>query len=339
MSTLPSQYDVRPLDESDSDAMRQLFGEVFGHAMSAPFRNWKYRAGASCALGVFSAGELVAHYGGIGAEISFRGQPATAVQIVDVMVKPAARKAIRKHSPFFLAGSAFLDHYIGFDKPWLLGYGFPSDRHMALAAHLRLYAPVGRMWELRWALGAADAKGPGLLEKLLPLDGAGLARHGAAIDALWQALQQDFREGIVVKKDAAHIARRYLQHPEKKYLVYLLAHRLTRTPQGLMVLKQDAQKMLLMDYVGPLRNLPAVLRLAKYQARRQGCSELGTWCGEKFLGCFGAAAGAATDAPTFGAVVAKALPITTPANIWTAGPTPEELQNRWWLMPGDTDFL
>ena len=35
----------------------------------------------------------------------------------------------------------------------------------------------------------------------------------------------------------------------------------------------------------------------------------------------------------------QALPISTPANIWTKGPAPAALMNRWWLTAGDTDFL
>jgi hypothetical protein len=36
---------------------------------------------------------------------------------------------------------------------------------------------------------------------------------------------------------------------------------------------------------------------------------------------------------------AVAQAITTPANIWTPGPAPEELNDRWWLLAGDTDYL
>jgi hypothetical protein len=31
--------------------------------------------------------------------------------------------------------------------------------------------------------------------------------------------------------------------------------------------------------------------------------------------------------------------IPIPTNVWTEGPRVEELQDRWWLMMGDTDFL
>lgn len=369
MHTTPQPLDVRPLQAADTPAMLQLFRAIFGHEMAPAFHAWKYREGAGCALGVFRGGELVAHYGGVGADICYFGKPARAVQIVDVMVKPAARQSVRKGSPFYLAGSAFLEQYIGYKQPYLLGYGFPSDRHMALAAHMKFYAPVGRMWELRWPV-PATAKAPGWLHKVTVVSAANIVDLAPVLDALWQSLQQSLQQHIVVNKDAAHIARRYLQHPDKTYKVCLLSHRLSGKPLGLIVLKQEPQeqnvsaaqtapsapdasnrsnvpsassasnvpgvpdasrKMVLMDYVGALNKLPALLKLALHEASRSGCSELSTWCSATFVDKFRKASTTPVDA--------TALPITTPANIWTAGPQPEQLQNRWWLLPGDTDFL
>jgi hypothetical protein len=32
------------------------------------------------------------------------------------------------------------------------------------------------------------------------------------------------------------------------------------------------------------------------------------------------------------------LDVWIPTCIWTPGPSPESLRNKWWLMLGDTDF-
>ena len=39
------------------------------------------------------------------------------------------------------------------------------------------------------------------------------------------------------------------------------------------------------------------------------------------------------------ALPAQQLPISTPTNIWREGPAPAELQDRWCLTAGDSDFL
>lgn len=321
-----STFAVRQLGAADAPAMRQLFREVFDKDMSQALWDWKYRRAQSGAIGVFRDGALVCHYGGIGTDISFNGEPATAIQIVDVMVNTAVRQAVRKHSPFFLAGSAFLEQYIGYQQPFLLGYGFPSDRHLALAEHLKLYAPVGRMWELTWQVQAAPRQP--WLHTTTGITADNFAQHRAALDALWARMRAGFGARILVRKDAAFVEWRYLQHPHEKYELLLLMRRFTGTPLGLCVLKREKERVLLMDAIGPPENIPRLVRAAQAASWQQQCHTLATWC-------------SAPDIESFGTGVAtcQALPITTPANIWTQGPAPAELHNRWWLMPGDTDYL
>ena len=325
-----STLTTRQLDATDAPAMRSLFQNIFNKDMSAALWDWKYRRPQSGmesgAVGVFRDGALVCHYGGMGADIYYKGKAATAMQIVDVMVEPAVRGAVRKQSPFFLAGSAFLEQYIGFKQPYLLGYGFPSDRHLALAEHLQLYAPVGRMWELNWDL-TAPPRQP-LLQKVICVDAGNLAQHRAALNAVWGQLRADLGERIVVRKDAAFVEWRYLQHPQEQYTLLLLQRRFTGAPLGLCVLKQEAERVLLMDAIGALRHMPQLIRAAQAATWRGQCRKLATWCSAPDIARFG------TDVTT-----TQPLPITTPANIWTVGPPPEELQDRWWLMPGDTDSL
>ncbi len=327
MDALPDStpFTVRPLAAAEAPAMRQLFQRVFMKEMSQPLWNWKYARPQSAALGVWRDGELVAHYGGMGTVIWCKGKPATAIQIVDVMVNPSVRGAVRNQSPFFVATRAFLEQYIGHEQPYLLGYGFPSDRHMALAAHLKLYAPVGSMWELNWEV--APPPGLPLLQKAVVIDADNLERHRAALNLLWEQLRADLGERIVVHKDAAFVEWRYLQHPQERYEVLLLTQRITGTPLGLCVVKAEAERVLLMDTIGPLRHLPQLVQAAQAATWRLQKRKLVTWCSAPDITCFGATSSA------------QALAITTPANIWTPGPAPEELHNRWWLLPGDTDYL
>jgi len=64
-----STYRLDDITEVDAAAMRGLFADVFGKPMSAAFRQWKYRPGAGHGIGVWQGNALVAHYGGVGADI------------------------------------------------------------------------------------------------------------------------------------------------------------------------------------------------------------------------------------------------------------------------------
>jgi hypothetical protein len=319
--------EVRLLSEDDAPAMRKLFREVFGEPMSQAFWDWKYRLNDGHAVGAFRGMNMIGHYGGVGVDISYFGKPAKAIQIVDVMVRPSARQAVRNSSPFFLTGSRFLGKFIGYDNPYLLGYGFPSDRHMRLASHLGLYDDVGHMLELNWNLQGVSVK-PDLWHKDVEVNRENFNKLKTSLRDLWDQQLQELAGEIVVVKNPAWLERRYLQNPERKYRSYLLSNRFGGKALGLIVLKEENERMLLMDLIGSRIHYPLLLQLAASKSIQAGRGRLGTWCGEAFASCFKA----------MGPQINR-LPITTPANTWTAGPKPEELRNRWWLMPGDTDFL
>mgnify|MGYP001180875144 CR=1 FL=1 len=321
------ELEVRLYRSRDYAAVSSLFTAIFNQPMTPAFHAWKYRPGRSAAMVVFKNGELVAHYGGVGNAIVMCGEDSTAMQIVDVMVKPSARQAVRKTSPFFIAGSTFLEQFIGNSQPWLLGYGFPSDRHMRLAAHLGLYAPVGRMVELVWD-SAALASEPKPWWQIDTLSTMNASTYNKPLDALWAAMRKDLDQACAVVKDAEWLRWRYLEHPEREYQVRLVRNRWTGRALGLFVCRPEGERLFLLDLVGPRAHLPLLLGLAAREAQQQKLQSLMTWCSKGLLDWL----------PHDSAVVTE-LPITTPANVWTPGPAPESLQDRWWLLPGDTDFL
>ena len=319
--------EVRLLDEDDAPAMRKLFREVFGESMSSQFWEWKYSINDGHAVGAFRGMHMIGHYGGVGTDIRYFGKPAKAMQIVDVMVRPAARQAVRKQSPFFLTGSRFLEKFVGNENPYLLGYGFPSDRHMKLASHLGLYAGVGQMTELSWQLQGISVK-PNLWHRVVELDSENFDRLKPKLALLWAQMSSELDNDIVVDKTPQWVRRRYLLNPERKYRRYLMLSRFSGKPLGFIVLKDEGARMLIMDIIAPQPHFPLLIQLAAGLAIGAGRYKLDTWCSEAFKKHFSAMGPQATT-----------LPVITPANIWTAGPAPEVLRNHWWLMPGDTDFL
>jgi hypothetical protein len=196
---------------------------------------------------------------------------------------------------------------------------------MDLAERLKFYVRVGRMWELNWELSAAPQESA--LLQTVTITRENFAHYRATLDKLWKRLSADLQDRVVVCKDAAFVEWRYLQHPENNYELLLVKRRFIGTPIGLCVVKREAERMLLLDLIGPLHEAPRLVQVALAATWRAERRKLYTWCSEP-------------DTTRFGAVTsAHALPIITPANAWTSGPSAEELHNRWWLTPGDTDFL
>jgi hypothetical protein len=322
-----SDFEVRPYRPRDYAAVSTLFADIFKQPMSTAFHAWKYRPGKGCAVLVFKDDELVAHYGGVGADIVLRGKDSTAVQIVDVMVKPSVRQAVRKTSPFFLAVTQFGERFVGYERPWLLAYGFPNERAMRLGVHMGFYALVGRMVELVWN-SAAAARAPRPWWQLDTLTRDNVASYTKTLDALWARMRRDLTQACAVIKDAAWLRWRYFEHPERDYQVTLVRNRLTGRALGLFVCRPEGERSFLLDLVAPKAHLALLIGLAAHEAQRRQLPTLVTWCSQGFLDWL----------PHVKATVTE-LPIVTPANMLTPGPAPDSLRNLWWLLPGDTDFL
>ncbi|HTQ98624.1 MAG TPA: GNAT family N-acetyltransferase [Candidatus Acidoferrum sp.] len=315
--------EIRPDDAGD---VRQLFERIFNKPMSAAFWDWKYRQSGGCGIGVWDRDILVGHYGGTGVTVLFEGRPVPAVQVCDVMVDNRVRHVARRLSPYFLATSTFLEHFLGQGQRYLLAYGFPSNRHLALGVHLGLYAEVGTMSEVK--ISAPQPRIGDWLYRWQPLTIDDTAQWQGQVERLWQAMAQSLPAAAMVVKNAARLNYRYLQNPEQRYHLWLLTRRLTGTPLALVVVKEEAERILVMDVIGDRRRLETVLRMTSVEANRRWQKPLMFWLST-----------VQADTLDLPGIEQTPLPISTPANIWTDSPAPERLRDRWWLTAGDTDYL
>jgi hypothetical protein len=308
----------------DRADIRALFSAVFGHELSEAFWQWKYGGGKGQAIVARDAnGHMVAHYGGISRPIRYFGRSELAVQICDVMVESRERGVLTRKGPFYLVTSEFLTHYIGHGRKHLLGFGFPSDRHVRLAEKQGLYSKVGTVKELRWPTAQ-------LLPYRIstqPLDWQA-HKTDRTLDALWQDMRDSLTDCIVPVRDAAWWHFRYRQHPEHVYRVYLVKHRLTRRPLGCIALKPVSDACWeLMDWIAPLASAPLMVAAARTIAAKAGIPMLSGWFGDRAVQAVSATAPETIE-----------IGVAVPTNILTPGPPADELAGRWWLTGGDTDF-
>lgn len=320
------RWRLRLFEENQVPDMLALFERTFGHSMTPAMWHWKYGAGRGRAIGVWRANQLIAHYGGMGRKILYFGQLQAAIQIGDVMVDTAERSSLTKKGPFFLMAATFLEHYIGYGKPYLLGFGFPNERAMKVAERLGLYAEIGRMVELEWR---PLPKTPRWLTRLQVVDhsNAEQAWIAKAVDQCWQEMAADMQEALIGTRNWAYLRHRYLNHPHQLYQLILVMNRFGGKVRGLLVLRQQLTSCEIVDMVASLKEIPLLVIHARRLAGMNNHQRLGCQITENFASYFVATGGSQL-----------ALPIRIPANIWSAGPAPARLKDRWWLMSGDMDF-
>jgi len=299
----------------------ELFEAAFGYRIEPRLWHWKYRGAARPGMGAWHDGKLVAFYGGMPRATLFFGEPVSAVQIGDVMVHPAERGVMTRAGAFQIAASTYLDRAMGYGRPHLLGFGFPTAKHSQVAQRLGLYESVDQVTELSWPAG--DSWRARLLrtEKLMP-------QHRPVLERVWQAMAQDFRDSVIGVRDAEYIEQRYERHPTVAYECLLVRTLPSGAAQGLVVLRSiDQDQAELMDLIGPRRNFPALVAAARRWARRIGANRVRAWVTASHADLLAGTSPAAA-----------AMDLVVPANIWSPGPSVVELRGRWWLMAGDTDF-
>lgn len=304
--------------------MRALFEVCFGHAMQDALWQWKYGANRGVATAVWHPdGQLTAHYGGMFRQVLDAGQPCRAIQIGDVMVRQQDLRNLVRKGPFFLAASHFLDRHIGFGKPAKYGFGFPNQRAMRIAERLGLYQATGHIKSVIWPV--ADGAALPWWIKLEPILRS--QSHERDIARLWRAMARALPSAIVGVRDAARIQYRYLDHPEHPYRVWLLRHRLTRRPVGLIVLRDHPDRTDLLDLVADTRHWDWCALAARQLAARAQRPSVQAWVSASFTQHF--------QAPHD----EYDLDVIIPCNTWSPGPDAQSQRNRWFLMGGDTDFL
>lgn len=323
--TSQPRWKITPVTAQDKKAVIELFSEVFHpEQMSEAFWDWKYGQ-RGLGIAAWQNGKMVAHYGGIMREIRYFGQPKLAVQNTDVMVLTKERGILKRQGAFFLTTATFLESYMGYGAQTWLGYGFPSYRHVKLAQLLGLYAPVGKMIELRWQTITGK---PHFWTRIRHLQPQSQIEKSFIINKLWQKMQSCLQQALVAVRDWDYVQHRYLLHPHHKYELLLVSRRFTGQPLGVAVIYRQEQTCHIRDLIGHVKHIPEVLQQVRRIAGHWGMNQVSLWITENFATVF-----------PLQDVERQDLEIYVPHNIWSQSFPPEETNGRWWLMSGDTDFL
>ncbi len=321
--TIP-KWRLQILEKIQTPEMFSLFKKTFHHDMTPATWQWKYGSNSGREIGIWRDNQLIAHYGGVSRKILFFGRPQTAVQIGDVMVDTSERGTLTRKGPFFLMAATFLERYIGYGKPYLIGFGFPNERAMKVAERLGLYAEAGRMIEFSWG---TRSRFPLWGTRLHPI---GREQTDFAItiaDQCWQHMAADLQTAVIGVRDWQYLQHRYLDHPNQQYQIILVKNRFNQRARGILVLRYDPEGCEIVDLIAPLAEIPLLITHARRLAGIHGATRMFCRITENFARYFAVAGG-----------IQQTTNIHIPANAWSNGPLPETLKDRWWLMSGDKDF-
>ena len=321
--TVP-KWRLQILEKNQTQEMLDLFKKTFHHDMTPATWQWKYGSHSGREIGIWRDNQLIAHYGGVSRRILFFGQPQTAVQIGDVMVDTSERGILTRKGPFFLMTATFLERYIGYGKPYLVGLGFPNERHMKIAVRHGLYAEVGCLTEFSWNIRSRFPLW-GTRLHLIGQEQADFAK--TAVDQCWQNMAADLQTAIIGVRDWQYLQHRYLNHPNQQYQIILVRNRFRNYARGILVLRYDPEGCEIVDLIAPLAEIPLLITHARRLAGIHGATRVFCRITENFARYFAVAGG-----------IQQTINIHIPANAWSNGPAPEILKDHWWLMSGDKDF-
>jgi len=147
------------------------------------------------------------------------------------------------------------------------------------------------------------------------------------VDRLWNQMAEALRDQVVGVRDWNYLERRYLSHPTLNYQVFLVSSRWTGSPVGIFVVRILEDSVELLDLIAPPKHMPILVHNVRRLAWNLDKPLAYAWI-------------TAQHAPLLSGETGEITPtdIPLPNICWTPGIPASELQDRWWLMGGDTDF-
>ena len=308
------------MSAEDRDEIIALFERVFHHPMSTALWDWKYGQGRGSAVVARRNGSIVAHYGGVQRNLLNNGRGQASVQCVDTMVDPDERGTLSRHGPYFLVAQAFLDRYVGYGRRYEFGFGFPNSRVMRLGEKVGIQAAVDEIVEPVWEASPRSQCTDRRLSLSLPTDAAEIDEH-------WKNMRGCMKNSIIGCRDSSYLYYRYLLNPTYEYEVLLVSSPVQTRNLGVLVLRQEGARLILLDIIGHVSDFSTMLQYARSLLPSHGCKELITWITESHLSLLNHDT-RRIDRPD----------VRIPTSVCTNGPKPEELRGRWWLTAGDAEF-
>jgi GNAT superfamily N-acetyltransferase len=280
---------------------------------------------------VWIEGDLVAFCGGTSRALRQAEHVISGMQGGDVMVHPNWRGILTRKGPFYFASSRLYSSTLGAvgQRPFQLGFGFPSQMHMRLLGKIGLALDGGQMKRLLWTHLPAPPKKlwSWRWSEILPSSQG----FDAAIQSAWAAMQRDTGNVLMGERGVDYIRWRFVDMPQgahTKYRFHTIRRPWQTEPSGIAVLDLSVKPAHWLDWIGSSALMALAVQHALQHAKQHGTPELQAWASSAV--CEVLQNTAVADQSTCAWIGIPAASDVKPDDLPAL---------NWWLMGGDTDFL
>lgn len=219
-------FTIRNYSPGDEEKIIAMFNEVFGQKRDLSHWYWKYRdnpyGSYRISLAVSEDGELGAHYAGYPVKIcSFvpPEKPAemNTYQLGDKMTRKTYRSVgFGKTALIARAYAQFKESYVNDAVPFC--YGFAAHHSLRFGVNVLQYADMGPVPYRRISLMRLKKLTGGWLKRIFS-PASVMEVH--SIESHWtdffNSVAADYK--CLVKRDVPYLTWRYLERPDRKYLI------------------------------------------------------------------------------------------------------------------------
>lgn len=306
----------------DGELITALFAKTFKTVPSPNWWEWKYRSKPLIgSVATKEDGEIVSFYGALDRIMIYNSKEYDVCQLSDVMVSQSLRGWGGKKGIFYHTSLNFLNQYVGDEKKFTLGYGFPTARALTLGVRLGLYQQADRL--LHWHQNTVAAKRAFGI-KIHPEKASDLT-NWAWVDALCATVM--FSDGAWMKKTAQYWKWRYGDHPDFDYTI-VRVHHWGKIIAAFVVRKRENTLELIDIAYSNIKNYKTMLKTYAYYAYVQQIPTLSAW---------GTSYAIDSITSTLGGEAVDAGSLSFPGLMLNAS-IGNYVDGKLYLLGGDTDF-
>lgn len=314
-------YSTIWINFNKNDEWLELFEHIFSAKMSRDFLKWKYRDAKALGMGLLYEDKLIAFYGAMPRDISYKGTILKAVQIGDVMVHPSQRGAFTKKGAFYRVAFSYINEKIGKNKDYSLAFGFPSKRAYSLGKRLELYDAVDSLVELSWDI--TNSKN----FTLYKARDFNISDIKMAND-IWRKMAKSLNGSLVGTRDEKWLKERYLNHPDSPYTILTIHLLFSAKAIAFVILKEHQDGNIeLVDLITDVELIPNALEAIFSYYRKKNKKRVFCWITRSHSFLYDK-----TKPHTHN------LDIIIPFITYNSCMDIAKIKDRWFLMSGDTDF-
>ncbi|MBN2679566.1 GNAT family N-acetyltransferase [Acidithiobacillus montserratensis] len=301
----------------------ECFKKVFGADMPPSLWYWKYgQVEWRNVCAVDKDDNVIGFYGCVQRNILAFGEPKIALQPADTMVVKEHRGRLRGYNSMFVMFQTWINFNRSGNHDVFITYGFPNIRHYLLGEKINIYEKADSITQLRWRLGVQYESISEHLHVVIDHE-----VDPQEIDQLWHVMAHDFQESIIVCRDFSYVNYRYLEHPVYRYK-YVFIRSEDTSLLGFFVLKEEEKCIKLMDIVCAKKNIKNILTAICEHLASSGFDFLDVWVTTSHKDLF-----------LTPGVLESSADVIIPMDKKMDKRQIDRVENRWFLLYGDTDFM